>query len=62
MDGELGVALARDDLRRVAGLDLEGGDGGGIDPLMAPAASAMLLDTDADLSLRERGIAMSDSR
>lgn len=59
MDGALGVALFKDDLRRVAGLDLDGGDGGGIDPLIAPAASAMLLDTDVDLSLRERGIATS---
>lgn len=52
------MALARDDLRRVVGLDLAGGEGGGIDPLIAPAASAILLEIDADLSLRERGIAM----
>lgn len=44
-------------LRRVAtGLDLvelDGGDGGGIVPLIAGAAA---LDTEADFSLRDRGI------
>lgn len=54
MEGELGPALPRDVLRRVAGLDLDGGEGGGIEPLIAPAASAML-DIEADLSRRERG-------
>jgi len=48
-------------LRRVAtGLDrieLDGGDGGGIDPLIAGAAA---LDTDADFSLRDRGMVECD--
>jgi hypothetical protein len=62
MEGELAAALPRDVLRRVAGLDLDGGDGGGIDALTAPAASATLLDIEADLSLRARGIVSAKAR
>jgi len=52
--------LAEGALRRVAtGLDLielDGGDGGGMEPLTAGAAA---LDTDADFSLRDRGMIRS---